>query len=38
LPAQQFLDEAFDPYLLIRNGYLQRRSSLIYDGDPPTDD
>jgi phospholipid-binding lipoprotein MlaA len=38
LPAQQFLDEAFDPYLLIRNGYLQRRTSLIYDGDPPTAD
>jgi len=38
LPAQQFLDEAFDPYLLIRNGYLQRRGSLIYDGDPPSDD
>jgi phospholipid-binding lipoprotein MlaA len=38
LPAQQFLDEAFDPYLLIRNGYLQRRDSLIYDGDPPSQD
>lgn len=35
LPAQQFLDDALDPYLLVRSGYLQRRRSLIYDGNPP---
>ncbi len=26
---------AVDPYSFVRNGYLQRRTNLIYDGDPP---
>lgn len=35
LPAQPFLEQALDRYLLIRDSYLQRRRSQIYDGDPP---
>jgi phospholipid-binding lipoprotein MlaA len=33
------LDEiALDKYLLLRDAYLARRKSQIYDGDPPEDD
>ncbi len=28
-------NSAVDPYAFVRNGYLQRRTNLIYDGDPP---
>ncbi|WKB51939.1 MlaA family lipoprotein [Eleftheria terrae] len=28
-------DAALDPYLFVRDAYLQRRQSLVYDGDPP---
>lgn len=35
LPAQPFLEQALDRYLLIRDSHLQRRRSQIYDGDPP---
>lgn len=35
LPADALLKQQFDPYLFIRSAYLQRRQSLIYDGDPP---
>src|SRR5690606_25553545 len=28
-------DIALDRYLFMRDGYLQRRRSLVYDGDPP---
>jgi phospholipid-binding lipoprotein MlaA len=35
LPAQRVLDDALDPYLLMRDGYLQRRRTLIWDGSPP---
>jgi phospholipid-binding lipoprotein MlaA len=28
-------DVALDRYLFMRDGYLQRRRSLVYDGDPP---
>ena len=38
LPAQGLFEDALDPYLLIRDGYLQRRRSLIYDGEPPDAD
>ena len=38
LPAQRVLDDALDPYLLVRDSYLQRRRSQIYDGDPPDED
>jgi phospholipid-binding lipoprotein MlaA len=36
LAASRLLDDiALDPYTFMRDGYLQRRRSLIYDGDPP---
>jgi phospholipid-binding lipoprotein MlaA len=36
LGASRLLDDiALDPYTFMRDGYLQRRRSLIYDGDPP---
>lgn len=39
LNAGRVLDEiALDKYLLLRDAYLARRRSLIYDGDPPEDE
>lgn len=39
LNAGRVLDEiALDKYLLLRDAYLARRKSQIYDGDPPEDD
>jgi len=39
LNAGRVLDEiALDKYLLLRDAYLARRKSLIYDGEPPDDD
>lgn len=39
LGATQVLDDiALDKYTFIRDAYLQRRRSLIYDGEPPDDD
>jgi phospholipid-binding lipoprotein MlaA len=38
LPLQADLDAAEDPYLLIRDVYLQRREFEIYNGDPPAPD
>lgn len=36
LPADKVIEEAaLDKYAYIRDSYLQRRRSLIYDGDPP---
>ncbi len=36
LPADKVIEEAaLDKYSYIRDGYLQRRRSLIYDGNPP---
>ena len=36
LRATDLIDgAALDPYTFVRNGYFQRRLSLIYDGDPP---
>ncbi len=29
------LANAFDPYIFVRDAYLQRRRYLVYDGDPP---
>ncbi|HVL56092.1 MAG TPA: VacJ family lipoprotein [Burkholderiaceae bacterium] len=29
---------ALDPYVLLREGYLQRRRSMVYDGSPPPKD
>lgn len=38
LPLQPDLDAADDPYMLVRDVYLQRREFEIYDGDPPAPD
>ena len=39
LPAEKVIeDAALDKYSYIRDGYLQRRRSLIYDGSPPHED
>lgn len=38
LPAERLLADALDRYLLVRDGYLQRRRSQVYDGDPPDDE
>lgn len=36
LPAERLIDAAaLDKYSFIRDGYLQRRRSLVYDGNPP---
>jgi len=37
LPLDRMLSETYDPYAFIRDAYLQRRVSLVYDGDPPAD-
>ncbi|MFZ4757254.1 MAG: MlaA family lipoprotein [Burkholderiaceae bacterium] len=38
LPADRLLQDALDRYLLVRDGYLQRRRNQIYDGNPPPSD
>lgn len=38
LSAEKFLEGAKDPYIRIRESYLQNRVYKIYDGDPPEDD
>jgi len=36
LETDEVLDEAaLDPYVFLRDAYLQRRRSLVYDGNPP---
>jgi phospholipid-binding lipoprotein MlaA len=38
LNASRVFDEvALDKYVLMRDAYLSRRRSLIYDGEPPED-
>ncbi|HDN69534.1 MAG TPA: hypothetical protein ENG26_03015, partial [Gammaproteobacteria bacterium] len=32
------LERAYDPYVLMRDVWLQNRKYQIYDGDPPLDD
>jgi phospholipid-binding lipoprotein MlaA len=39
LKAEKVLDEAaLDEYIYVRDAYMQRRQSLVYDGNPPEDD
>ncbi len=38
LPFQAELDAANDPYVLVRDVWLQNREYKIYDGDPPQPD
>lgn len=35
LKADQFIQNALDPYLFVRDAYLQHRRSQVYDGNPP---
>lgn len=36
LPAEKVVEEAaLDKYSYIRDAYLQRRRSMVYDGNPP---
>lgn len=36
LVVDEALANAFDPYLFLRDAYLQRRRYLVYDGEPPS--
>lgn len=39
LSASRVLDQAaIDPYVFVRDAYLQQRRNLIYDGNPPPDE
>lgn len=38
LSAEQFLDGSKDPYITLRESYLQNREYEVYDGEPPEDD
>jgi len=39
LRASRILDQAaLDPYIFLREAYLQRRENLVYDGNPPPPD
>lgn len=38
LPFQPDIEAASDPYILVRDVYLQNREFKIYDGDPPAPD
>ena len=38
LSTDALLDESFDPYVRLREAYLQNRRYAVYDGDPPIDD
>ena len=37
MTAENFLDKSNDPYLALREAYLQNREFEIYDGEPPED-
>ena len=36
--AERLLEDSKDPYLTIRESYLQTRRFQVYDGDPPEDE
>lgn len=36
--AEELLEDSYDPYLTIRESYLQNRRFRIYDGNPPEDE
>lgn len=39
LAVDDIIEEAaFDPYIYVRDAWLQRRRSLVYDGDPPPEE
>ena len=38
LPLDDLLKDSVDPYVTMRESFLQNREFVIYDGDPPSDD
>ena len=38
LPLEDLLEDSPDPYVTMRESFLQNREFAIYDGDPPSDD
>ena len=38
LATDNFLDDSEEPYVTLRESYLQNREFEVYDGDPPVDD
>ena len=36
--AERFLEDSKDPYITVRESYLQSRRFLVYDGNPPEDE
>jgi phospholipid-binding lipoprotein MlaA len=38
LSAEKFLEDSKDPYITLRESYLQNREYEVHDGDPPDDD
>lgn len=38
LDAEHLLEDAYDPYVRLREAYLQNRRFEVYDGNPPMDD
>ena len=38
LTAEKFLEDSKDPYITLRESFLQNREFAIYDGNPPEDD
>ncbi|HNP65196.1 MAG TPA: VacJ family lipoprotein [Woeseiaceae bacterium] len=38
LTAEKFLEDSKDPYVTLRESYLQNREFEVYDGNPPEDD
>lgn len=38
LALEELMDDSQDPYVTLRESYLQNREFEIYDGDPPVDD
>lgn len=38
LDAEKLLDDSFDPYIRLREAYLQNRHYQVYDGNPPMED
>lgn len=38
LEADQFLEDEYDPYVSLREAYLQQRRHAVYDGNPPVEE
>jgi phospholipid-binding lipoprotein MlaA len=38
LSAERLLEDSKDPYLTVRESYLQNRRFQVYDGNPPSSD